>query len=383
MDIGKLKPLLDHEGPWASVYLDTSRATADAVKLQQLRERSVADRLVEQGVDTATRAAVLDRLAHEPVSRAPAGRAIFAAGGEVVLDLSLDVSPSVVDASWSVLPHVAPLMELLADDPLCLVAYVDRAGADLELRAPHGWEPREQVARTERPESQDRGHRTVPDDRGEWHYRNWVANERSRTAETVAAELTRQWPSSGAQLLVLVGEPRERRAVHAKLPEQLRQVTVEADGSGRSGGASMHLLDQQIAQLCEGYVRQRLEDALARFHAGRGRPGEHGPLGADSVPGVAAEGMPAVVDAARSRQVASLLVGEAGADPGRSVWVGPEPEQVAVQRGQVRAMGVPEPVAARADDALLRCAVAAGAEVLRVPDGVEGPAGGLGAVLRW
>lgn len=383
MDIAVLKPLLGHPGPWASVYLDTSRGTADAAKLQQLRGRAVGDRLAEQGVDETTRAAVLDRLAHEPVSRAPAGRAVFAAGGEVLLDLSLDVSPTAVETSWSALPHVAPLVELLVEQPLCLVVYVDREGADMELRAPHGWEPREPVGRAESREWQARGHRSVPADRAEWHYRNRVENERNRTAETVAAEITRQWPGSGAQLLVLVGEARERRAVHNRLSEQLRHVTAEVDVAGRSAGTRRRLLDQQIEQLCADYSQQRLEDALGRFHAGRGRPGEHGPLGADSVPGDAAEGMPAVVDAARIRQVESLLLGRSGPDPARSVWVGPEPEQLAVQRGQVRALGVPEPVQARADDALLRCAAAAGTEVLKVPDDVDGPAGGLGAVLRW
>ncbi|AXI78378.1 baeRF2 domain-containing protein [Peterkaempfera bronchialis] len=380
MEIGFLKPLLDHSGPWASVYLDTSRATADAAKLRQLRERSVADRLVEQGVDTPTRSAVLERLAAEPVSRAPAGRAVFATGGEVVLDLPLDASPLTVDTWWSALPHVAPLMGLLGEEPLCLVAYVDRGGVDMELRAPHGREP---VGQAEGRDWQGRGHRTVPSDRAEWHYRNRVENQRNRTAEMVAAELARRWPGSGAQLLVLVGDPRERRAVYGRLPEQLRGVTVEVDGGGRAAGASTRLLDRQIAELCERYVRERLEEFLSRFRAGRGRPGEHGALGVDTGPGGAAEGMPAVVDAARGRQVAALLLGRAGADPARSVWVGPEPEQVAVQRGQVRAMGVPEPVAARADDALLRCAAAADAEVLAVPDDVAGPVGGLGAVLRW
>jgi hypothetical protein len=54
-----------------------------------------------------------------------------------------------------------------------------------------------------------------------------------------------------------------------------------------------------------------------------------------------------------------------------------------VQRGEARALGVPRPEQARADDALLRAAAAADCEVLVVTEGMRGPAGGLGAVLRW
>ncbi|MFJ6211762.1 hypothetical protein ACIQGZ_00190 [Streptomyces sp. NPDC092296] len=380
METGFLRPLLDHHGPWASVYLDTSRETADAAKLQQLRVRAVAESLLAQGADDRTRQAVLDRLTEEAVSRAPAGRAVFAAHGEVVLDLPLDVSPTAVETAWSALPHIAPLVGLLDDDPLCLVAYVDRGGADLELRHPRG---NRSLGSVDGRDFQARGHRTVPADRAEWHYRNRVEEQRKRVAGQVDGELARRFAQSGAELLVLCGDPKDQRAVHQRLPEPLRAATIQVDGGSRGAGASKRLLDQEIIAACEQYTGQRLTEALSRFHAGRGRPGEHGALGPDSAPGGAAEGVPAVVDAARSRQVAALLLAEQGAYGRQPVWVGPEPDQVAVQRGQVRAMGVPDPVSVPAGDALLRCAAAADAEVLLVPDGVPGPAGGLGAVLRW
>ncbi len=70
--------------------------------------------------------------------------------------------------------------------------------------------------------------------------------------------------------------------------------------------------------------------------------------------------------------------------------MGDEPDQVAVRRNDARRPGRSQPVSARADDALLRAAVATGAEVVSVapladepgtPDGL--PVGGLGALLRW
>ncbi|MET9437132.1 hypothetical protein [Streptomyces sp. NPDC006551] len=379
MELGFLRPLFTRLGPWASVYVDTTRATEDALKIQELRERSVASQLIEAGADGYTTRAVMERLSREPVSGTPPGRALFAAGAEVVLDVPLAITPGGVEATWSLLPHVAPLARLRGDAPSCLVAYIDRTGADLELRdAQH----REAVGHARGREWQDRGHRGLPADRYEWHYRNKLENTWDETADIIATEIARQWTRGDADLVVLTGDPRERRAVHHRLPERMRTVTVEVAG-GRAPGASRSLLEQEITRVREDFARERLESALERFRKGRGRPGEHRASTVDTGPGEAAEGMPAVVDAARNHQVATLLLTPDASDAGREVWIGPGADDVAVQRGEALAMGVAKPERARADDALLRSAAAAGGEVLLVPESVPGPAGGLGAVLRW
>ncbi|UQA96935.1 baeRF2 domain-containing protein [Streptomyces halobius] len=380
MELGFLKPLFDRLGPWASVYIDTTRATEDAQSRQKLRTRSVASQLIDAGSDPYTCRAVTDRLAHEPASGAPPGRALFAAGAEVVLDIPLGVPPVRSEATWSLLPHIAPLPGLIGEEPACLVAYIDRTGADIELRDARRSRT---VATANGKEWRGRGHRSIPADRYEWHYRNKVENTWNETAGIIADELARQWPESGAQLLVLTGDSRERRAVHNRLPERIRAVTVEAENGSRSPGASTSVLDRQIAEAREKYAQARLEEALDRFRAGRRHPGSHGAHGVDSVPGDAAEGVPAVVDAARSHQVGTLLLGQDASDAGRDVWIGPGVDEVAVQRGQALALGVGKPERARADDALLRSATATDAEVLLVPEGTPGPAGGFGAVLRW
>ncbi|GGT74657.1 MULTISPECIES: baeRF2 domain-containing protein [Streptomyces] len=380
MELGFLKPLFTRPGPWASVYIETTRATEDGAKVQQLRERSIAGQLIDAGADAYTTRAVMERLSHEPVSGTPPGRALFAAGAEVVLDVPLAVAPPAGEARWSNLPHVAPLPALRGDEPTCLVAYIDRTGADMELREAFR---REQVGQAQGKEWQGRGHRSIPEDRYEWHYRNKVENSWNETAGAIAGELARRWPESGADLLVLTGDPRERKAVYGRLPEQIQTVTVEAENGSRSPGASTAALDREIDRLREEFTQNRLRRALERFQMGRGKPGAHRASTVDTGPGEAAEGIPAVVDAARNHQVATLLLAQDASDGGRPVWIGPGVDDIAVQRGEARAMGVPRPEQARADDAVLRAAAAADSEVLVVPDGMRGPAGGLGAVLRW
>ncbi len=379
MDVGFLKPLFDRPGPWACVYMDTSRTTEDAPRRRKLRERYVADQLTGLGADPATCEAVVGRLAGERVTRPTAGRALFAADGEVVLDMPLAVSPGDVATSWTSLPRVAPLAALRGEWPSCLLAHVDRAGADLELLDAGGTHP---VCHTSGGTPQGRGHRSVPADRYEWRYRNRMENTWDHTADQVAEELMRRWSDRPAQLLILTGDPRERRAVRDRLPEPLRERAVEVQRGSRAGGGARELLEAEIDHARAEHARAHLETVLDAFRAGRGRPGAQS--GHDgSAPSGAAEGVPAVVEAMRSHQAATLLLGQAGGDMRHEVWVGPAADQVAVQRAQARALGVSTPEPARADDALMRSAAVADTEVLLVPEGVSGPAGGLGAVLRW
>jgi hypothetical protein len=379
METRFLAPLLDRPGSWASVYLDTSRATQNAADQQRLRARAAAEGLTGQGADDDTRDAVTRPLAAEPASGSPPGRALFATGAEVVLDLPLATAPPSVLTSWSALPRITPLLDLLEDTPACLVARIDHTGADIELSDARGHHP---VGRADGAEWRGRGHRSLPADRQEWHYRHRIENGWARTADIIARTLARHWASNAAQLLLLAGDPRERHAVLERLPEQIRSRTTETGQGGRHRGAAPEPLHDAITAARSAYRRHRLGKTLDLFRAGRGRPGEHRIPGAETPPGQAAEGVPAVVEAARSHQVATLLLAAAGSDIGHQVWIGPAPDEVAVRRTEARATGVRRPQSARADDALLRAAAGTDAEVMRVPDGAPGPSGGCGAVLR-
>jgi hypothetical protein len=129
-----------------------------------------------------------------------------------------------------------------------------------------------------------------------------------------------------------------------------------------------------VAKARAAYTAERVERTVDRYRAARGG-GDGGEL--------AAEGVPALVDAAREHRIDTLLVHPEGADLGREVWVGPGPDQLAVRREELRYLGEGDPLAARADDALLRSAAATGARLVTVRGADEAPVGGLGAVLRW
>ncbi|OII62482.1 hypothetical protein BJP40_00325 [Streptomyces sp. CC53] len=375
MQLAYLTSLYDRPGPWASVYLDTSRMDESARWRMELQARNACDDLAAQGADEATVQAVHEALASWPRPPGEAGRAVFASHGRVVLDPSLSVRPSApAQVYWSSLPRVGPLLDLAAREPVCLVAYIDRTGADLELRSAIGEMRLRTVTGREWPI-----HRTS---QNTWSVRHWqlgVENTWEQNAAEVADAIAECVADTGADLVVLAGDPRERRSVFDRLPGECRSVTVETEHGGRGAGASRVRLDEDVQEARQRLLRHNEEAELDRFRSVRA------PEGGKAAGAAAAEGLPALVEAAREHRIMELLIRSEGPDAHRQVWVGAEPDQVAVRRSESQYLGDTEPVPARADDALLRAAVSAGAEVLRVRPELEDdlPVGGLGALLRW
>ncbi|MFI8089595.1 Vms1/Ankzf1 family peptidyl-tRNA hydrolase [Streptomyces sp. NPDC086080] len=368
MELTFLYPLYERPGPWASVYVDTSRHTESTPHERQLTARAMAQELAGRGADEATCRAVRHAIEELRHSGEPHGRALFARDGEVVLDPPLARSPQRDWAEWAPLPRVTPLLELAGEDPMCVVAYVDRRGADFELRSALGRDDSGSVTGRQWPL-----HRTPSADWSERHFQLRVENTWEHNAAEIADALAVCQEETGADLLILVGDDRERRAVRERLPRRLHDMVAEA-----SHGAGSRLLDDDVERIRAEHVHGRAAAELDRFLAARGT-GEDGRAGA-------VEGVPALVEAAREHRIDELLIRTDGPDAHREVWIGEDPDQLAVRRTDLKVLGEQNSWAARADDALVRSAVATDAPVVAVDaagPGAGAPVGGLGALLRW
>ncbi|MFB7115599.1 Vms1/Ankzf1 family peptidyl-tRNA hydrolase [Streptomyces sp. NPDC056190] len=367
MDLAFLHPLYEQPGPWASVYVDTSRHAEGTAHQLELTARAMGRELARQGADEATCRAVEEavrELRHVPD---PQGRVLFARAGTVVLDPLLARPPRGGSrAEWAPLPHVAPLLDLAGEDPVAIVAYVDRRGADFELRSSLG---REDVGTVglEWPI-----HGTAGADWSERHFQLKVENTWEHNAAEIADALSVCQEETDADLLILVGEERERREVRERLPKRLHDRVAEA-----AHGTCSRLQDEDVERIRAEHVHRRVESELDRFRAAR-TPDDEGRSGA-------AEGVSALVEAAREHRLEELLIRPDGADAHREVWIGEDADQLAVRRTELKALGERHSWPARADDALLRSAVCQNATALSLDPAAAGedvPAGGLGAVLR-
>ncbi|SDJ44423.1 Vms1/Ankzf1 family peptidyl-tRNA hydrolase [Streptomyces indicus] len=368
MDLAFLNPLCARPGPWASVYADTSRHTESTANDRRLEAQAAVRSLMAQGADEATCRAVQSAVEGLGDDRSFPGRAFFATEGEVVLDPPLLTAPPGDQACWGTLPRIAPLVELNSGELVCLVAYIDRKGADFELRGPDGARFTDGVTGHAWPL-----HRTPTGDWSERHFQNKVENTWQQNAALTAEAIAAHQQETRADVVILVGGERERRAVYEQLPQQVGARTVESPHGGRAAGADTRLLDEDVRGTMAAFEHRRVAEDLERFEAARHADGERR---------TAAEGVPGLVEAAREHRIAELLVQPEGADLHRTVWVGPDPDQLAVRRSDLPYLGERHPEPARADDALLRSAAATGAEALAVPP-QGAPAGGLGALLRW
>ncbi|MBU5946076.1 Vms1/Ankzf1 family peptidyl-tRNA hydrolase [Streptomyces sp. PAM3C] len=377
MQLSFLQPLFDRPGPWATVYFGPLQSDESGAKRRELSVREACRTLEEEGADAATTEAVRDALLRIGPAEDPAGRVVFATGGEVVLSHRLSRPPQRQISCWAPLPRLTPLLELAGQDPVCLVAYIDRTGADFELRGgAAGPRSAGQVEGEQHPV-----HRTASSDWSERHFQLKVENTWEHNAGEIAEALNAAYEESGADLVVLAGDPRERPAVHEKLSEAVRGVTTETEHGGRAAGSASPALEEAIEQARRRHTRHRVEEVLDRFRAGR--------VGTDR-PTEAVEGVPALVEAAREHRIDTLLVRPDGPELDRDTWVGARPDQIAARRSDARTLGESDPTVIRADDALLRAAAVTAADVLVVPpadddgaDATDIPTGGLGALLRW
>ncbi|MCK7624362.1 hypothetical protein MUU72_14835 [Streptomyces sp. RS10V-4] len=372
MQLPLLRPVVDRAGPWATVYTEIPHTTEDAAKQQELIAEATGAKLLALGADEATSGALRDALA-APQQRAGEARgshALFATEGRVVLDVPLPGPPPAPLVTWGPVPRITPLLAALGQSPLCLVVRLDRHGADFCVTDGRTGHEAGQVEGADRPL-----HRTASADWSETHFQAKVENTWERNAQDIADAIADAYEKCGAEAVLLVGDTRERRAVHDRLPEPLRSVTHESEHGGRADGADTDLVERDVAQVCAGHEHDRVTAATERFRTGADPVGKPAP---DT-----AAGIPALVEAAREHRIGTLLVDPRGADAGREVWVGSRSDQLGVRASELTYLGEPHPAAARADDALIRSAAATGADIVVVPDPEQAPAGGLGAILRW
>ncbi|WPP32960.1 Vms1/Ankzf1 family peptidyl-tRNA hydrolase [Streptomyces sp. CL7] len=136
-------------------------------------------------------------------------------------------------------------------------------------------------------------HRTASSDWSERHFQLKVENTWEHNAGEIAEALNAAYEESGADLVVLAGDPRERPAVHEKLSEAVRRVTTETEHGGRAAGSASPALEEAIEQDRRRHTRHRVEEALDRFRAGRvGTPPAHGRGGRRSGAGGSGPGTP-------------------------------------------------------------------------------------------
>ncbi|WP_019631340.1 Vms1/Ankzf1 family peptidyl-tRNA hydrolase [Actinomadura atramentaria] len=282
--------MYETDGPVASVHLDTTRDTADAEKMIELRWRALRDDLARQGADEPTLTALDGVAGGVRGIGGPQGEALYAARGEVLGVHTMARPPARDRASW--LPVADPFDLVLDRDhqlPYVVVA-IDREGADVFSYAAAAADPS-----TARFFNGGTLHIQKVNAGGmaHGHYQRRAENLWESNAEEVARDVERAVRDVAAAVIFVGGDERSIGFMREHLAK-LEPPVVELPG-GRADYSAADSLRSAVDAALERESARTREDVVDDFH---NRVSQ----------GTAVDGEPGTLRALTDGQVETLLL---------------------------------------------------------------------------
>jgi hypothetical protein len=380
MRIDWASPLTGMTGPFATVVLDAGRDDAEANREIELRWEAHARRLAELGAPDGVATSLADVVTSPTGRGGPHGRLVVATPADgVVLDLVLPERPVRESALWGAVPQLLPAVRALRERLRYVLAEVDAAGAEIHVVTPWG------ETRAEVEGDHDVLHQ-VPG--GGWshrRYRSRVEDSIQHNAAEVARALDEIVREHRPDLVVVAGEPKPVSEVLDQASGDVTRRAARVQHGSRAARDGETARDAEIAAVLAEWLRERRAALLERFAAAEARQDN------------AVQSVPDVVTALQRGQVDELLLVD---DPSSdlTLWATGAPEQLAVDRAELAAMGVGDAAQrVRADAAIVWAVAGTGAGITIFDPGSRDPSldpdtgheppprlrDGIGAVLRW
>lgn len=288
MQLETLRKLYDHQGPFATVYLESRSPAADAEHQLQLRWDDVRHQLAAAGAPDSVLESLDDAVHEDELTHVQAtGKVLVANTDGVLLDDAFDASQGAGDqVFWRDAPELGDYLRERDRVVQMLVAITDQTGAT--IRQLH-------VAESHRVDQ--RSSTDIDGDTAVSKLReNGMAHSRiqNRADEVVKHNLrdvadhindvARRWHPD---VVVLAGEVQGRSALREELADE-QLALREIDKGGIEDDAAEAILTEQLQSLAEELTRQRLQENTQRYEYGLAH---HTALaGADAVAQAAEQG---------------------------------------------------------------------------------------------
>lgn len=347
MKLPWLTPALEADGPYLSVYLDTTRTDQRAADELAVRWGQQRGSLRSAGAPED----LLDEVEETVLSPSRIGgrhgRAVLATAQGILLDRVLPAPPLKECASWSERPVLLPLLQLTPYAVSQLLIEVDRSGADLHLRAPENPSIPQSENVLDGEAHVDGGHDELhKTGRGGsqhgWRSDNFearVEDSWERNAEAVAQTVQRLVAQHKPQMVLATGDVRALALLKDELGPEVKPLLTEVPGGTRGQSLERPAFREAVIAATREHIDARQRDLAARFAEEQGR-------GGTSV---------------------------AGVDEVRQALARGQVEELIFVTGQ-------EPAAI---EELLDAAIRTDAGVSALADGVATVPEGVGALLRW
>lgn len=375
MKLPWLKPLLGGTGPFTTVYLDSTRRDAAGETEAADRWKVLRRALEHEGAPPVVLDEIGALVARPTRVSGPHGRVLIADTVGVRVDRVLTEPPASSVARHGPVPDLLPAVHAADQAVDYLLVEVDRNGADVYSCDPVG-----QLAGGEHSVVEgghDVVHKVREGGMSDRRMQTRAEDSWERNAAAVAVELDRRVMTHEPELILVTGDVRAVALVRDALGQRARELVVEVPGGSRSMGVNAGAFKQRVHASLEQFRVRRRELVLDVFRQEQGRDE------------AAVTELGDVIEVLRRGQVRELVLAEpvAGQVPElaqRTVWVGPDALQLALDREDLAAIGVTD--GARelpADVGLVRAALGQDAGVTFAIDGSVELIDGVGAVLRW
>ena len=349
MKLPWLTSALEHDGPYVSVYLETSRNHPQAAAELSTRWEQMRHQLADEGAPEQLLEQIEETVLDPPRIGGRHGRALLAAGGEIVLNRVLPVPPLEQTAHYGEVPRLLPLVQLTPQAVSQLLVEVDRAGADLHLRSAEN----PVIPRTEHElgedASVDGGHDELTKTHAGggssphgWRTSNFearVEDSWERNAEAVAATVNRIVTEHQPDMVLLTGDVRALGLLEGELSQEVRARVHQVPGGTRGVSMERGSFREELARATQEFIDARERALVEQFRENQQR-------GSESVAGAAE-----TAQVLERGQVEELLF-----------VIGREPKTI---------------------ESLIRQAVATDAGVSAISSEAGTITEGVGALLRW
>ena len=356
-----LRSLVERDGPFVSLYLNTEASTEEGARELELRWRAFREEAVDQGAPEDTLARLDDVVGG--AQRRGDGLVAIAARDDIGFAATL---PTPVRDRLRVgsLPHLVPLLEWRQDNPRLAVVLSDRVGAQIHVLG--GLEP-DSVRSVEGDDFPITKVRAGGSSEARFHRRaesNWEGN-----AKEVVAELHKILATEDIDFVVISGDVRAIGFLQQHLDEGVDTVTLEIESRPEVG---LEEIIDELEPLAAAHTGQLNKNVLEQFQEERGQQG------------LAVEGLEATFAAVRMAQIDTLLLSRDLSGP-RAWFSRSDLTQAALSASTLTDLGLEDTSEADVADVLVRTALGTSARVAVIPglSDRHGPREGVGALLRF
>jgi len=343
-----LTPVLDRSGPFLSVHLDTTRTDPSAAAELEARWAQMRSRLQSDGADPDLLARIEESVLSPSSLGGRHGRSIFATDSEILVDRVLPVPPLQESAHRGEFPQLLPLLQLIPFAVSQLLVVVDRAGADLHLRAPENPSISHSSNGLGDDATVEGGHDVLHKAHlGGGAQHGWRADNSEarvedswdRNADAVAGAVEKVLREHRVDMVMLSGDVRAMGLLREALGRETRERLIEVSGGTRGAALDRGPFREELVRTTREFITARQQELANRFRESQARDG-------------ASVGGATEVAQALSRGQVEELVFVSGHEP-------------------------------RGIEELLRAALSTDAAVSALEEDALGIPEGVGALLRW